>query len=316
MTPLGFETKVSGFVDQRLIHWAMKSTPPMDGRTRTKGNDQEPSRLLKSHSHKGWATEKRLHWGELKETIKSQTSALSMGHEVNPSNGLGDRKNDSTGNRTQSLWFRRPAPYPLGHEVNPSNGREVQELKGTIKSQVGWNHTTIRVGTEKRLHGDQTQSLWFRLGHEEVNPSSGREGQELKGTIKSKPAPYPLGHEVNPSSGREGQELKGTIKSQTSALSIGPRSQPLQWSGRTRTKGNDQEPKPYPLGHEVNPSSGWEGQELKETIKSQVGYLLLNHNFMKGGSHIKSNCSGFMDPRRQHHIRSNRSGFMDQRLIH
>ena len=26
-------------------------------------------------------------------------------------------KNDSAGDRTQNLWFRRPAPYPLGHEV-------------------------------------------------------------------------------------------------------------------------------------------------------------------------------------------------------
>ena len=25
--------------------------------------------------------------------------------------------NDSTGDRTQNLWFRRPAPYPLGHGV-------------------------------------------------------------------------------------------------------------------------------------------------------------------------------------------------------
>lgn len=24
---------------------------------------------------------------------------------------------DSTGDRTQNLWFRRPAPYPLGHGV-------------------------------------------------------------------------------------------------------------------------------------------------------------------------------------------------------
>ena len=26
-------------------------------------------------------------------------------------------KNDSAGDRTQNLWFRRPAPYPLGHRV-------------------------------------------------------------------------------------------------------------------------------------------------------------------------------------------------------
>ncbi|AET02258.1 hypothetical protein MTR_8g038240 [Medicago truncatula] len=26
-------------------------------------------------------------------------------------------KSDFTGDRTQNLWFRRPAPYPLGHEV-------------------------------------------------------------------------------------------------------------------------------------------------------------------------------------------------------
>jgi hypothetical protein len=25
--------------------------------------------------------------------------------------------NDSAGDRTQNLWFRRPAPYPLGHGV-------------------------------------------------------------------------------------------------------------------------------------------------------------------------------------------------------
>ncbi|KAI4345286.1 hypothetical protein L6164_012422 [Bauhinia variegata] len=32
---------------------------------------------------------------------------------------IGQQKNinDSTGDRTQSLWFRRPAPYPLGHGV-------------------------------------------------------------------------------------------------------------------------------------------------------------------------------------------------------
>jgi hypothetical protein len=27
------------------------------------------------------------------------------------------KKNDSAGDRTQNLWFRRPAPYPLGHGV-------------------------------------------------------------------------------------------------------------------------------------------------------------------------------------------------------
>ena len=27
------------------------------------------------------------------------------------------KKNDSAGDRTQNLWFRRPAPYPLGHRV-------------------------------------------------------------------------------------------------------------------------------------------------------------------------------------------------------
>ncbi|KAJ6996572.1 hypothetical protein NC653_013239 [Populus alba x Populus x berolinensis] len=28
-----------------------------------------------------------------------------------------NKQTDSTGDRTQNLWFRRPAPYPLGHGV-------------------------------------------------------------------------------------------------------------------------------------------------------------------------------------------------------
>ena len=34
-------------------------------------------------------------------------------------NNIGHKnlKNDSAGDRTQNLWFRRPAPYPLGHGV-------------------------------------------------------------------------------------------------------------------------------------------------------------------------------------------------------
>ncbi|WZZ51677.1 hypothetical protein YC2023_051784 [Brassica napus] len=41
---------------------------------------------------------------------------------------------DFTGDRTQNLWFRRPAPYPLGHEVidacsfvKPKTSRELSE---------------------------------------------------------------------------------------------------------------------------------------------------------------------------------------------
>ena len=29
----------------------------------------------------------------------------------------GRKQSDSAGDRTQNLWFRRPAPYPLGHGV-------------------------------------------------------------------------------------------------------------------------------------------------------------------------------------------------------
>ncbi len=29
----------------------------------------------------------------------------------------GESLNDHAGDRTQNLWFRRPAPYPLGHTV-------------------------------------------------------------------------------------------------------------------------------------------------------------------------------------------------------
>ena len=35
--------------------------------------------------------------------------------KINKKKGMS--KNDSTGDRTQNLWFRRPAPYPLGHGV-------------------------------------------------------------------------------------------------------------------------------------------------------------------------------------------------------
>jgi hypothetical protein len=32
---------------------------------------------------------------------------------------------DSTGDRTQNLWFRRPAPYPLGHGVVFVHGLQI-----------------------------------------------------------------------------------------------------------------------------------------------------------------------------------------------
>ena len=31
---------------------------------------------------------------------------------------LNKKISDSAGDRTQNLWFRRPAPYPLGHGVS------------------------------------------------------------------------------------------------------------------------------------------------------------------------------------------------------
>ena len=95
-TPLVIEPRVSDFIDQRLIHWAMKSTPPSGQ------EGQELKGTIKSQVSKGQ---------ELKGTIKSQVDHTTI--------RVGRQKNDSTGNQTQSLWFRRPAPYPLSHEVNP-----------------------------------------------------------------------------------------------------------------------------------------------------------------------------------------------------
>ena len=44
-----------------------------------------------------------------------------------------NEQNDSTGDRTQNLWFRRPAPYPLGH--------------GVILLRVGFEPTPFRTRT-------------------------------------------------------------------------------------------------------------------------------------------------------------------------
>ena len=42
------------------------------------------------------------------------------------------KMNDSAGDRTQNLWFRRPAPYPLGHGVTDAVSSESLMLLVTL----------------------------------------------------------------------------------------------------------------------------------------------------------------------------------------
>ena len=43
-----------------------------------------------------------------------------------------ENRNDSAGDRTQNLWFRRPAPYPLGHGVTDAVSSESLMLLVTL----------------------------------------------------------------------------------------------------------------------------------------------------------------------------------------
>ena len=45
-------------------------------------------------------------------------------------------QHDSTGDRTQNLWFRRPAPYPLGHGVLTVSPALYQISKGNYVGKV------------------------------------------------------------------------------------------------------------------------------------------------------------------------------------
>ena len=109
-----------GFMDQRLIHQA--STGDRTQNLQFRRPAPYPSDLK----------------GPDPKSLVSQTSALSIGpkgplsrqtffgsHHTGSNRFHGPtpyplgplQKNDSTGDRTQNLWFRRPAPYPLGHGV-------------------------------------------------------------------------------------------------------------------------------------------------------------------------------------------------------
>ena len=53
-----------------------------------------------------------------KKVIENQkTSTQGVSVFLKKSDRKKTKNFDSAGDRTQNLWFRRPAPYPLGHGV-------------------------------------------------------------------------------------------------------------------------------------------------------------------------------------------------------
>ena len=52
-----------------------------------------------------------------------------------------ENRNDSAGDRTQNLWFRRPAPYPLGHGVSTCSlapeSTSLRNVKMSLTKQKG-----------------------------------------------------------------------------------------------------------------------------------------------------------------------------------
>ena len=67
----------------------------------------------------------------LQKSPPKKKKNLSWAHEKKE--GKKKKGNDSAGDRTQNLWFRRPAPYPLGH--------------GVILLRVGFEPTPFRTRT-------------------------------------------------------------------------------------------------------------------------------------------------------------------------
>ncbi|KAG6593175.1 hypothetical protein SDJN03_12651, partial [Cucurbita argyrosperma subsp. sororia] len=158
---MGIEPGISGFVDQRLIHWAMES-----------------------YDREAWAAD------SIPEAWAEGLIHLSIFKRKTID------KNDSTGDRTQSLWFRRPAPYPLGHGVvrppapYPSGhgvdrkawaadqrlihwAMESYDSKAWAALQFLCPFSKRKVIDKDDSSEDRTQSHWFR-----------------------RPASYPLGYEV------------------------------------------------------------------------------------------------------------------------
>ncbi|KAG6593169.1 hypothetical protein SDJN03_12645, partial [Cucurbita argyrosperma subsp. sororia] len=204
---MGIEPGISGFVDQRLIHWAMESYD-----REAWAADSIPEAWAEGLIHlsifKRKTIDKNDSTGDRTQSLWFRRPApYPLGHGVvrppapYPSGHGVDRKawaagfgsflkgkqdkNDSTGDRTQNLWFRRPAPYPLGHGI-------IRQVTGFVDQRLihwamksydrrAWaalisfiHFSTLKLIDKDDSTGDRTQSLWFR-----------------------RPAPYPLGHGVD-----------------------------------------------------------------------------------------------------------------------